>query len=276
MRWVRFGLPVLGLVAIAAGFGRDARGRALPTATVASITVTARDFEFDAPATVPAGLVNIRMINAGKELHHAVLVRMDQGKGSRDLGEALAKNEVPAWATFVGGPNAVDPGTESNASVVLRPGHYAWICMIPDTARMPHMAKGMIKEFDVVAGGTGTLPTPDVAMQLTDYEFKLTKPFAKGRQVVRARNNAAQPHDAQMFKLATGQTRKDLEEWLRTEAGPPPASGIGGIAPMAQGQANNLTVDLTPGDYVLVCFIPDTKDGKPHFAHGMVMEFSIK
>jgi hypothetical protein len=35
------------------------------------------------------------------------------------------------------------------------------------------------------------------------------------------------------------------------------------------------TADLTPGNYVLLCFVPDAKDGKAHMEHGMVKEFKV-
>jgi hypothetical protein len=28
-------------------------------------------------------------------------------------------------------------------------------------------------------------------------------------------------------------------------------------------------VEFTPGQYAFLCFAPDSKDGKPHFLHGM-------
>ena len=34
-------------------------------------------------------------------------------------------------------------------------------------------------------------------------------------------------------------------------------------------------VDLQPGRYGLICFLPDRKDGKQHFEHGMVQEFEV-
>jgi hypothetical protein len=34
-------------------------------------------------------------------------------------------------------------------------------------------------------------------------------------------------------------------------------------------------VDLPAGDYALVCFIPDDKDGKPHFVHGMAKQTKV-
>ena len=32
---------------------------------------------------------------------------------------------------------------------------------------------------------------------------------------------------------------------------------------------------LTPGDYALICFVPDTKDGKAHLIHGMVKTVKV-
>ena len=36
------------------------------------------------------------------------------------------------------------------------------------------------------------------------------------------------------------------------------------------------TADFAPGKYGLICFLPDAKDGKPHLAHGMVREITVK
>lgn|SRR2546425_5212765 len=57
--------------------------------------------------------------------------------------------------------------------------------------------------------------------------------------------------------------------------GPPPALPVGGIVGLTKGRHALFTVTLAAGKYVLVCFVPDEKDGKPHLAHGMVKEFTI-
>jgi hypothetical protein len=31
-----------------------------------------------------------------------------------------------------------------------------------------------------------------------------------------------------------------------------------------------------PGKYLLICFVPDAKDGKPHFVHGMQEEIVVR
>jgi hypothetical protein len=34
-------------------------------------------------------------------------------------------------------------------------------------------------------------------------------------------------------------------------------------------------MEFTPGEYGMLCFIPDAKDGKPHIAHGMMKQFTV-
>jgi hypothetical protein len=58
--------------------------------------------------------------------------------------------------------------------------------------------------------------------------------------------------------------------------GPPPGNALGGVSGFLPGMTTYTTVDLTPGNYVLVCFFPDVKDGKAHVVHGMIKEFTIK
>jgi hypothetical protein len=58
--------------------------------------------------------------------------------------------------------------------------------------------------------------------------------------------------------------------------GAPPAHLIGGVAPLAPGETNVLTLEVTPGPYAFLCFVPDAKDGKPHVAHGMMKDIVIR
>ncbi len=44
---------------------------------------------------------------------------------------------------------------------------------------------------------------------------------------------------------------------------------------MQKGSTAYITADFTPGDYALICFLPDAKDGKPHFTHGMIQQVHI-
>ena len=78
-----------------------------------------------------------------------------------------------------------------------------------------------------------------------------------------------------VVKLDDGKTKDDFLEWGMSFAGPPPGKAMGGTSGQRQGDVAYLPVDLAAGNYLLVCFLPDAKDGKPHLAHGMIKEFTI-
>jgi hypothetical protein len=63
---------------------------------------------------------------------------------------------------------------------------------------------------------------------------------------------------------------------MQKPEGPPPASAIGGTSAQMAGFTAYFTVDLTAGDYALVCFLPDAKDGKMHLEHGMIQTFKLQ
>ena len=41
---------------------------------------------------------------------------------------------------------------ESSATVVLEPGAYVMACLIPGTDHVPHLMKGMVRQFTVIEG----------------------------------------------------------------------------------------------------------------------------
>jgi len=57
--------------------------------------------------------------------------------------------------------------------------------------------------------------------------------------------------------------------------GPNPAEPLGGVSVLEKGGRASFTADLTPGNYGLICFVPDTKNGKPHLAHGMMKNITV-
>ena len=53
------------------------------------------------------------------------------------------------------------------------------------------------------------------------------------------------------------------------------AEPLGGVVFLDKDGRGTFEVELTPGDYGLICFVPDAKDGKPHLAHGMVKTITV-
>ncbi len=266
----------------------DAAGSAPPAAAEPAaapsspelVHVKATDYKLDLPAKITAGAVTMHLMNEGKELHHAMVVRLEDGKTVADLGQALkTEGPPPPWVKFVGGPNGIVPGATTTATMVLTPGNYAVICMIPGQDGIPHAAKGMVQPFEVTAssGAEAALPAATDTVLMKDYGFE-GRPLAAGKHTIYVENGGPQVHELVLLKLAPGKTVKDFGKWATSGGmkGPPPALPIGGIGPLDLGAHAEFDADLAAGEYAFICFVPDMKDGKPHLEHGMTQQFSVK
>jgi hypothetical protein len=247
------------------------------------VTVTASDYAFQAPDTIAAGRTTFHLVNKGPDFHHIWLIKLEQGKTLKDLVEATkTPGPLPKWAVDVGGPNTPMPGGEAWATLDLEPGKYVMACVIPAKDGQPHFMKGMVKEVAVAArrgveqAGKTVAPTADVVMTLDDYDFRFSAPITAATKTIRMRNVAAQTHEAVIVKLERGATVQQFIAAMEKPQGPPPGALVGGITGIAKGRTVDITTSFTPGDYALVCFVPDAKDGQPHLAHGMVKQFSVK
>jgi hypothetical protein len=253
-----------------------AKGPAAPEPRV--VTVVAQDFAFTAPDEIPAGLVTFRLQNHGPSLHHMAIIRLDEGKTLQDFFDAMkAGGPPPAWEHDMGGPNAPDPGSESNATLMLTPGNYAILCFVDLGDHVPHFMKGMAHALKVTPAAVPASAASvggDVVISLSDYAFAVSKPITAGQHTLRVENTAAQSHEVELVKLAPGKTVQDLLMWMDHPQGPPPGNALGGIAGEAHGMAESFTYDFAPGNYALVCFLPGP-DGKPHFMHGMIQPFTV-
>lgn len=254
----------------------DSADSAAPGANV--VTVTATNYSFDAPAEIPAGLTTIHLVTSGPEMHHATFIRLEDGKSFDDFKQAMQKGgPPPSWAVMAGGPNPPRPGGTTDETQLLEPGSYVIICVIPGPDGVPHIAKGMMRPITVVPSSAAQAPEPaaDVTVKLADYSFESSKPLTAGKHVIRIENVGAQPHELVLARLAPGKTASDLAAWVEKMDGPPPGEPLGGVATIHAGGVGFITVDVTPGDYAFLCFVPDAKDGKPHVAHGMMQDFKV-
>ena len=240
------------------------------------VTIMAQEFSFDAPDTLPAGFTRVNLMNHGAEPHHIVFARLDSGHVVGQLLQELSANEIPAWVTWLGGPNAAMPGATTETVVELTPGSYAVLCVVPSADGVPHVAKGMVRQLTVKSAATSTTaPTADVDMTLTDYAFNVDKPITPGPHVIRVQNIAEQTHELVLVRLEPGKKIQQFAEWVEKPKGPPPGAVIGGTTPQSKGIINYVMADFTPGDYGFICFLPDVKDGKPHLMHGMINQFRV-
>ncbi len=251
-------------------------------ATPNVVNVSASEYKFEAPDSIPAGLTTLKMNDTGKEMHHISLIKLDEGKTVADFtaGMKMMKpgTPPPAWIIPAGGPNAAPPGSSSELTMALEPGNYALVCFIPDAKGVPHVAHGMVKALTVTpnAQANMTEPTADITVTLSDYKFEFSTPLTAGKHTIKIETAPGQPHEFTFFQLMPGKTAADIPKYVEAGMqGMPPARPLGGLSGVVAGRASYYSVDLKPGDYAIVCFLEDAKDGKPHFVHGMIQQIHI-
>jgi hypothetical protein len=100
---------------------------------------------------------------------------------------------------------------------------------------------------------------------------------AAGLTAIQLHNSGPAPHQLQLLRLDDGVT---AEQAIAATRSPDPgallrlASPAGGANAIASGAEQDVTVDLQPGTYLEVCFVPDP-DGVPHLAKGMVSTLAV-
>ena len=241
-----------------------------------AVSLTAKDYSFDLPATFKGGLTRFSYDNAGKEPHFAAFAKIADGKTLADVKAALT---APPSATPPAGPPPFEdvaafatgnPGVKGAMTVNMPAGKYALYCLIASPDGTPHIAKGMIQEVNVTAGTDGALPTPASTMKAVDFGFDSVPALKAGANVVKIRNEGKQLHEINLVELDDGKTVKDLVGWLKQESGPPPAKFLTGAA-VKPGLEADAEFDVESGKtYAFVCAIPDfLGDFAPYATKGM-------
>lgn len=265
----------------ATGWGDGSRVEAASRTDRSPVVFVAHDYGFTGPDRIPAGVTTVQIVNQGEDVHHIQLLQLLQGKTPADFSAALKADpsRVPQWAKFMGGPNAVLPGSQSVATMNLVEGNYVLTCIIPDKAGVPHMALGMQKAL-VVKGGKSALisePKAGITITMRDFQFALSQPITVGLQTIGVMNHGTQPHEVVVVQLQPGASALDWVKAVESGAsGPPPGKPIGGLVGMEIGSHAFFTAQFEPGRYGLICFFPDAATGQPHFARGMTTEFTVK
>ena len=199
-------------------------------------------------------------------------------------GDLLAILDI---VTSYGGP-MTNPGGQGTVIAWLDPGTYAVVCVIPDEQGVPHVAHGMMSMLEVTEGaGAAPDPVADVSITLVEMTFEgLPAEVPAGPQVWGVTNGGTQLHEMAIFQMAPGVPAAAVINAMTAppaspeaapagEDGPPPFVAGTGAAPMSPGATNYVELDAQPGEYLVVCFVPDAETGMPHAMMGMIGSFTV-
>jgi hypothetical protein len=118
--------------------------------------------------------------------------------------------------------------------------------------------------------------TVDATYIAKDYAFSGPDEIAAGWITVKLVNQGEDLHQLQFVQLPSGKTAKDFtaEIIANHKRLPPWVLRRGGPNSVIPGQQAEATVHLEPGEYVVICGIPD-RHGVPHVALGMLKALRV-
>jgi hypothetical protein len=269
-------LRLLGFTAAVSACGSPAHQSEAKAPPV--VTVTAREYAFDAPDSIEAGPTTFRLVSKGREEHFVGLVRIAAPHTVEEFKRTLTSSAPTPWISGVGGVGTLEPGGTGTTTLDLPPGLYAMLCDMEDPHGTPHMLEGMVHALKVLPTHNGaTMPAADDTITLADYAFSLSAPLGPGDHVIEVKNLGPQPHMVLIWRLHPGKSAGDILRWMKqsTDSGTP-ITLDGGTPDLAPGLSAQLVVHLEESHYALICLVDDVHDHQPHFVHGMLSEIAVQ
>ena len=266
-----------------AGCGDDGGGDQAKSLSIEATEPAKDSYRIEAPESIEAGLVDIEFKNSGKLEREAQFIKID---GNHTTEQALAAFDkvlrggaAPVWFRARGGVGTTAPGGTATITQLLEPGSYIIIDSGEPEGRdvQPHYRQGAVAELAVTGDPSNAdLPKSDATITAAEYQFSPSG-LKAGKNRIEFRNAGAQWHHLVVARMNPGATTADVKRFFTTEEGKPPLEedNLEETAVIDGGEAQLTEVDLTPGNYALLCFIPDRAGGPPHVAKGMITEAKV-
>ena len=277
-------LPLLAAACGDAG-ASDEAGTPPPTAPdvaapATTLEVVSGEYAFELSATTVApGRLPVRLRNDGVEPHQLMVARLHDGVTLEEYLAAFEDDSETAAAALVdeaGGVNAVDPGATRTGYADLEPGSYVVLCFLPTPDGPSHLHAGMVAELTVV--DAPVLEDPEAVDEITMVDFGFALPVGGVAEpgTYRVVNEGPSDHELVLMRVDEGKALGDVAAYLQGGfRGEPPLAFVGGAGGVEPGADTYVDLDLAPGDYVAMCFLPDPATGKRHAELGMVSTFTV-
>jgi hypothetical protein len=262
-------------------------GSSDPTKVAVKVTEKGQgDYSVAVPAEIEGGAVELTLDNsANKAPHSAQLIQLGEGHTFAEAEPIIDSDkpqEIPDWIRAYGGIGEVSPGESVTSTVKLDEGHY----VVQDDAE--NGAKtSPYTEFDVKETNDADLPESDatVTAATTDsddpaheYEWEADGLKAGANKITFDSQGDDALHVLVAAPINGNATIEQVGQELDSN-GPPRSidfQNASSTSVIDGGKQEVTTVNLKPGRYAFICFLPDRDDPeKPHFKQGLLKEVTI-
>ena len=136
------------------------------------------------------------------------------------------------------------------------------------------LAAGLV--VSPLAESAGGAQPSEVVIIAEEYAFEAPDRIAAGWRTIRLKNRGRDVHHVQFLKLPASKTAADFHNALKIDSTRLPSWVVrhGGVNSVMPDDEAVVVIELDPGDYVLICGIPDER-GRPHVVHGMTKSLLV-
>lgn len=264
---------------------------------VQELEIDASEYAFEISPDPAGGLrpgwTEVTFHNVGAEAHQVMFARLKDGVDMGALAAAGAGDSSGAGAIefvdMIGGVSYIDPGNDITAMVDLPAGTVMAMCYVPTDGGVAHALLGMSTMLQVseppadppatgAAPDTGPTSDPPAVrgtIELSGDGYEIPSPLATGWYHVRNTDTdepALGLHELSLLHLDRSLQPGEVDQLVDDlAANRTPAVGldaVGGLGAVSAGFDGFLYLDLPPGDYLAVDFMPDPGDPRPHMLDG--------
>jgi hypothetical protein len=276
---------------------------ALLPAAVQHLEIDGSEYAFeirpDGGAGLQAGWTRLTFNNIGVEAHQVMFAALKPGVDVAALAAAAGTDSSGSAAIefvdMIGGVSYIGAGQTVEAMVELPEGIVMAMCYVPDAHGVAHALSGMSTMLTVGpapetgGAGAGGVETGEsegdepvvgtITMAAEGYD--VPSPLAAGWYRVVNDDGGEGPgeglHELSILGLDEPLEGDDLDQLLddlATNATPEvELEALGGMGALSGGFEGFLYLDLSPGPYLAVDFMPDPGDPRPHLLDGYVTAF---
>jgi hypothetical protein len=244
------------------------------------LTVLASDTALSTSPTVPAGITTVRLQLTGKTRRDLTVHRIPAGTMPEDVAKGAAgrrESWFQQWS--FGGPSTPhDSAPDAMATVDLRPGRYALVSYVVDSAGRPRPDRYAWRDVTVIAASIlipARFPVPDATIKVKDARIEETGALRTGQRTLQFENVGARPHDVLIGRLKPGKTVDDVVRWDRDRNDPPPFVYVGGLTPMSSGMVAQTRVVLQAGTHVVFCTTRHDGQRDRDYKRGVLTSFKV-
>lgn len=252
------------------------------------VEVTAQNYRFEMPDSIPSGWTTFKLINLDScehfmylslipdsisfDTYHQKVSRsfdiivdsLKAGKSKAEAGSMFGKL-FPSWfftdVKVMGGTGIISRGKTAVTTIKLIPGKYEVECYIKMNGVF-HSSMGMHHVLYVTKDSADTMPPKaDADITLLNDKIETEGKIKSGRNIFAVHYKelpkAGLGNDVHLIRMGNSTNIDSIEQWMdwmnvKGLESPAPAEFLGGVQEMPVGYTSYFTVNLEPGNYAWI------------------------